>query len=268
MKSLQICALFLSAALPCAAIAGPLPPTRPIADLGKLVASLDGEYLSYSGPYGSRRIINGTSRVDLGKTNVSIGVANGQRKAGDDKFNATRATVAVAHDWTKRISTRTSVSISSDKPVFVNREFLQEVSYKPLPSTVLTLGGKYSRYYGGVDALSWSAGVAQYFGGGSVSYRFSTYDVQHIGRTTGHLVSLKLKDNLGSSQLWLGHGTALHDATWLASPEKGEFSSMELRRIQPIGGGVGLMLGVNRAWYKTDSANFHSTGARLGLVFE
>ena len=42
----------------------------------------------------------------------------------------------------------------------------------------------------------------------------------------------------------------------------------ELRRVQPIGGGVSVMLGVNRIRYNTDSAKFHGTGARVGLIFK
>ena len=234
----------------------------------KVAAMLDGEYLSYSGPFGSRRIVNAQTRVDTGDTTLSLGVSQGSRKVDGDKFNATRATVGVAHDWTSRLSTRTSASISSNQPVFVTRELVQEVSYKPLSQTVLTAGGRYARYWGGVEALSWSLGASQYFGGGMVSYRFTSFDVHNVGHTTAHLVSVKLQDPYGSNQLWAGHGSALHDALWLPTPEKGNYTSVEYRRIQPIGGGVGLMVGVNRAWYKADSSKYHATGARVGLTFD
>jgi hypothetical protein len=137
-----------------------------------------------------------------------------------------------------------------------------------LPQTVLSVSGRYARYWGGVNAVSWSVGGAQYFRGGLIGYRFSSYDVHGLGHSVGHLVNVKLKDPYGSNQLWLGHGTALHDAVWLSEPEKGTYSNIEYRRVQPIGGGVGVMLGVNRIWYKADGAKFHGTGARVGLVFE
>jgi YaiO family outer membrane protein len=240
----------------------------PLPDLKKIVASVDGEYLSYSGSFGSRRIVNAESRIDTGTTKLSLGLSQGSRKAGDDEFKATRVTVAVAHDWSSRLSTRTSASIASDRPVFVTRELIQDVSYKPTPTTVLTVGGRYARYWGDVDALSWSLGAAQYFPGGLISYRFSSFDVHHLGHSIGHLVNLKLNDPYGSNQLWLGHGTALHDAVWLTTPEKGKYSNVEYRRVQPIGGGVGLMVGVNHIWYEADSAKFHGTGVRVGLTFE
>jgi YaiO family outer membrane protein len=247
--------------------AGTVPPTKKIADLRTVAASLDSEYLSYSDAFGSRRIVNGTTVVDLGKTNLSLGIAQGTRKASGDKFHATRITATLVHDWSSRVSTRTSASIAGNQPVFVTRDLVQEVSYKPLPQTVLTVGGRYSRYFGGVDATSWSIGAAQYFRGGMAGYRYSSYNVQHLGHTAGHLVNLKVNDRLGSNQLWLGHGTALHDAIWLPTPKKGKFTSVELRRVQPIGGGVGVMLGVNRAWYDTGSTKFTGTGVRLGLTF-
>ena len=241
---------------------------EPLLDLKKVVASVDGEYLSYSGSFGSRRIVNAETRIDTGKTIVSLGVSQGSRKAGTDKFKATRLTGTLVHDWSAQVSTRTSASISSDQPVFVNRELLQEISYKPLPQTVLTVGGRYARYWGGVDAVSWSVGGAQYFRGGMVGYRFSTYDVRGLGHSVGHLVNLKMKDPHGSNQLWLGHGTSLHDAAWLPATQKGKFDSIEYRRVQPIGGGVGIMLGVSRIRYRAEGAKFHGTGARVGLVFE
>lgn len=236
--------------------------------LAKIAAMVEGEYLSYSGPFGSRRIVNAQSRVDTGDTTLSLGISQGTRNTDDDKFNATRVTVGVAHDWTPRLSTRTLASISSNQPVFVNRELVQEVSYKPLSQTVLTVGGRYARYWGGVEALSWSLGASQYFGGGMFSYRFTRFDVHNIGQTIAHLASVKLQDPYGSNQLWVGHGSALHDAIWLATPEKGNYTSFEYRRIQPIGGGVGLMVGVNRAWYNADSNKHRSTGVRAGLTFE
>jgi len=257
--------LYLFAPLALAAVS-PAQAATPF-DLKKIAASVDGEYLSYSGSFGSRRTVNAQTRMDLGDTEIQLGLSQGSRKAGDDKFNATRATAAIVHNWSSRISTRTSASISSSEPVFVNRELIQEISYKPMPQTVLTAGARYARYWGGVDAVSWSLGAAQYFRGGLVSYRFSAFNVRGRGNSTGHLVNVKVEDPYGSNQLWLGHGTSLHDAAWLGAPDKGKFNNVEYRRVQPIGGGVGLMVGVNRSWYEADNAKFRGTGARIGLTF-
>src|SRR4051812_36570728 len=81
---------------------------EPRLDLKKIMASVDGEYLSYSGTFGSRRVVNAESRIDTGSTLVSLGISQGSRKAGGDSFKATRLTAAVVHDWSSRLSTRTS----------------------------------------------------------------------------------------------------------------------------------------------------------------
>lgn len=265
MKYYPYCAALLIAS------AGPAYANPPLAgppiNIKKIAASVDGEYLSYSDAYGTRRVVNATTTMDGAKTDLSLTISQGQRKVDGDDFKAMRLSATVVHKWTDRLSTRTTAGIASDKPIFVTRELVQEVSYKPLSQTVLTVGGRYSRYYGGDDAISWSAGAAQYFRGGSVGYRFSSYKVSHLGNTTGHLVNVKLEDRLGTSQLWLGHGTALNDALSLSTPAKGKFTSAELRRVQPVGGGVSVMLGVNKIWYDGDNGKHHGTGVRFGLVF-
>ena len=238
-----------------------------IPSVQSMIAAVDGEYLTYSGAYGSRRVVNGQTKVDFGKTTLTVDVAHGVRKAGGDKFEAKRLAASVAHEWTPRFSTRTSLGISGNQPVFVNRELVQEFSYKPFAQTVVTVGGRYARYFGNVEARSWSIGAAQYFQGASVSYRFSSYNVEHLGRTSGHLVGAKLDDRYGSNQLWLAHGNSLHDTDWLATPEKGKFNSAELRRTQPIAGGVSAMVAVKRIGYDTGSTKYHGTGVRFGLVF-
>lgn len=242
-------------------------PAPKVPTVQSMIASVDGEYLSYSGDYGSRRVVNGQTKVDFGKTKLAVEIAQGIRKAGGDKFEAKRLAASLVQEWTPRFSTRTSLGISGNQPVFVNRELGQEFSYKPFTQTVVTVGGRYARYFGDVEALSWSVGAAQYFDNASVSYRFSSYDVEHLGKTSGHLVGAKLDDRYGSNQLWLAHGTSLHDADWLATPEKGKFNSAELRRVQPIAGNVSAMVAVKRIGYDTGGNKYHGTGFRVGLVF-
>ena len=53
-------------------------------NLSKVVASVDGEYLSYSGPFGSRRIVNARSTLDVGRHQIvfrfSARLAQGRRR--------------------------------------------------------------------------------------------------------------------------------------------------------------------------------------------
>jgi len=126
---------------------------------------------------------------------------------------------------------------------------------------------RYARYFGGVDVKSWSAAAARYFPGGYVSYRFTSYDAKSIGHSVGHMVSAKMGDPYGSTVAWVGHGTLVSDADWLAAPVKGQQTSIEVQRLQPIGGGVSLSLGARRTWMKTAGGDFHGNAVRLGLSF-
>jgi YaiO family outer membrane protein len=234
----------------------------------KIRASVEGEHLSYTDDRGSRHIVNAETLADLGKTTVSVGLAKGWRKTDDARFKSTRVSASLAHDWSRRLSTRTSISLASNSPVFATRDMRQDVTFKLMPETAINLGARRARYFDGVKALSWSAGATQYFAGGFVSYRFTSYDIQNVGHSTAHLVSARLKDPYGSTQLWAGHGTALREVEWLTTPAKGRFSTVELRRVQNIGGGVGLVAGVNRGWYRTGAGSFNANGVRFGLAFE
>jgi YaiO family outer membrane protein len=149
----------------------------------------------------------------------------------------------------------------------VTREAAQDVSFKVLPETVLTAGARYARYYGGTDAWSWSAGASQYFKGGMIAYRFTSYDIEHLGHSVGHLGSFKLNDRGGSSQLWVGHGTSIHDAEFLPVPQRGTYTSAELKRSQKLTPDIALNVGLRRSWYDTPEANYHGTGIHLGLTF-
>jgi len=237
-------------------------------DLKAIVASVDGEYLSYSGDFGRRVVVNAQTRIGTGPTKYSFLLSHGTRKAGDEKFEATRVQASLVHDWSARISTRTVAGFGSDEPIFVNRELGQEISYKPLAQTVVTAGGRYARYFNSVDSWSWSLGAAQYFKGGYVSYRFSDYDTDGLGHSVGHLVSGKLEDPYGATQLWLGHGTALHDADFLAVPQKGKYTQVEVQRSQSLGAGISLNVGVRRNWHETPSAKVHGTGVRVGFTLK
>ena len=58
------------------------------------------------------------------------------------------------HDFGPRFFTRSSIAVSRNKPVFARREIAQYFNFKPMRSAVLTLAGKYARYFDNRDALS------------------------------------------------------------------------------------------------------------------
>ena len=248
--------------------AAAMPGPTKLPSINSIVGSLDGEYLTYSGTHGNRVIVDARTRINMGDTRVDFALSQGFRKTDDGKLRATRVQAGLAHDWNSLISTRTSASIATSGQIFTKRELIQDVNFKLGGGTLLTAGGRYARYQDNIDAWSWSLGASQYFRGGYVGYRFSSFKFDQLGHAVGHLFSARLNDPLGGNQLWLGRGTALHDADWQGPPEKGKYTQVEYRRLQPIGGGVSLSVGVKRNWYDTPSTKFHGTGFRFGFVFE
>ena len=100
-----------------------------------------------------------------------------------------------------------------------------------------------------------------------MTYRYSLLDSHLLGRSHAHLASVRLKDpgGSGSTQLWFGQGSSLYDVVPLQSAKAGHFTSVTLRREQPIAGGVKLNFGLNRTWYRTPTGNYRGTGLLAGL---
>jgi YaiO family outer membrane protein len=171
------------------------------------------------------------------------------------------------HDWTSRLSTNVSAGVASNGQIFARNEFAGEASYKLTDSFVATAGGKYASYLGGDHVTSWSGGLGYYGRGLSATYKYSLLDSHLLGRSHAHLASLRLKDpgGSGATQLWVGQGSSLYDLVPQQSVKVGRFTSVTLRREQPVAGGVKLNLGLNRTWYRTPTGNYHGTGLLAGV---
>jgi YaiO family outer membrane protein len=241
--------------------------TAQAADLKSNKFSVSSEYTNFSGGFGKRLETSAESTTDLGKTAFTISASHGKRKYENDSFSAARLSGTVYHDWSGRFYTRTSAAVSSNKPVYATRELANDFNYKLLPNAVLTVGGKYARYYDNTDALSWSAGGTWYFASGLVTYRYTGFDVQKLGKSHGHLASFRLKDGGGSTQLWLGAGTSLHEQQLQSVGREGRYRSVAVQRVQPIKGPVALSVSINRSWYDTPGVKYRGTTASVGLTF-
>lgn len=232
-------------------------------------SNLHIEYTDYSKLYGDRAVLTADSRLGIGgATRFTFSLSEGQRRAPDHNRRASRAEAGVDHDWTDRLTTHSSVSLATNGSVFAKRQFSQDISYKLTKGLVGTVGGEYSSYGNGHNVTNWSAGGAYYVPGAMVSYRFNLYDSNRFGRSHAHLVSVRVKDpgGTGSTRLWLGHGTSLYEVDMPGNPT-GKFTSVALMRSQPIGGGVALDIGVNRAWYDTPTGSYRGMGVVTGLSF-
>ena len=226
-------------------------------------------YTDYSKAFGSRRESAVESTTRLGTTSFTLAVTQGRRKFEDESHSALRLSGALYQNWTDRFYTRTYGSLSSSKPVFTTREIGTDLNLKILDGTVATIGGKAARYSGRRDALAWAVGATQYFRGGFATYRFTRYDVESLGKSHGHMATLRIKDGAGpgSTQLWLGAGNSLQEELFTAD-RRGKFRSVALQRIQPIKGPVALTVSLGRTWYDMPEGDHKGTRLSLGLAID
>jgi YaiO family outer membrane protein len=233
-----------------------------------VTASMRLEYTDFSKLYGTRTVLTADSRLGMGnRTRFTFSASGGQRRASGSTIRSAQVGGAVDHDWTDRLSTHSSASLASNGSIFANTQFGQDISYELVGGFVGTVGGKHASYGNRNNVTTWSAGAAYYLGGVTLSYRFSLLDSNRLGRSSAHLASFRLKDpgGSGSIELWAGHGTSLYEVINLPTAAAGRFTSVAVRRVQPVGGGVALNLGLNRSWYQTPAGNYHGTGVSFGF---
>ena len=232
--------------------------------------TLTGGHTDFTDGYGSRTTL-GIESVDKRGANTWVfGVIGGQRRYGDGtRFDGTNMSGAFSRRWNARWSSRTSAAFSTDDPVFANRFVEQDVSWRGVQDFVLTAGARYSEYFGGADAWAWHAAGAWYRDRLTVRYRYTHHDVSTLGNSHSHLLSFRMNDRQsgGHTQLWFGTGTSLHEYDWQPIVQPGDYRSIALRRVQPLGRGVALNLDVDQSWYDTPVADYRGTGLRAGVAW-
>lgn len=231
-------------------------------------ASATLEYTDFSDGFGDRLVGEASVTGRWSATTLTFDLAHGRRDYGDEDFSGTRGRATLYQDWSDRFYTRTSVALATNSPVFPGHDISQEVNYKFLPNAVATGAVRHIRYYRGRDALALSAGGTYYFKGGFGSYRYTSYDVEGVGRTHGHLATVRINDSAGrgETQLWLGAGNSLHDYDWLPETSRGRVRSVALRRVQPIKDRIALDLTVGKSWHDAGAVDYDGTSIRVGLV--
>ena len=255
MRTLSNIMLLSVAAAPAASFAAPL--------------NFNVDHTSYSAGRGSRLVSTADAVAALAEdSKLYLSLSGGERRVGGERIRAARVSGTLRHDWSNRLSTRSSVSLATNGRVFARNEFAQDVSYKLTDSLALTAGGKYASYPGD-HVTSWSGGAGYYGRGFSLTYRFSLLASQQLGRSHAQLASVQLKDpgGSGSTQLMVGQGTSLYDVVPEQSVKAGKFVSLSLKRQQPLVSGVQLNFGVNRSWYRTPTGNYRGTGLLAGVSF-
>lgn len=227
------------------------------------------EYTDFNDGMGHRLVGSAWLDLDLGETAVVTKVSAGERDFGDESHSGVEGEIAVYHDWNDILSTRTSASLASDDVVFAQRSIEHDFNFKVMPKTVLLAGIKHVEYDGGLDALVLSAGVTRYFKGGFISYRFNRYDLDGLGNTRSHLVSVRFNDggdSKGSTQIWLGRGTALQEVDFAATPFRGHSTGVSLRRVQPLGEKLNLNVAAGYTKFDTEFNDYSGVSLKAGLT--
>jgi len=205
-------------------------------------------------------------RVDEGTT-VVFTPAVGERRAAGFSATAVGGGAAIYHDWSPAISTRMSAFFAENEPVFANQDLALDLTAKVAANTTVTLGGRYARYYGGVDVVFASAGVRQYFRFGSVSYRLTRVDPEGRDAYFAHLFNLSVKDGKGDgrTQLWLSAGEASYSSVHMPAGFSGKDYGINLQRVQPLGGNVNLVPSLGYTSYARPGDRVSAVNLGLGI---
>lgn len=235
---------------------------------GAAPLNLNVDHTTYSAGRGTRTISTVDAVAAMAEdTKLYLSLSGGERRVAGNRTRAARISGTLRHDWSSRLSTNITAAVATNGQIFARNEFAGDVSYKLTDALVATAGGKYATYLGGDHVASWSGGLGYYGRGFSATYRYSQIDSHLLGRSHAHLASFRVKDpgGSGSTQLWFGKGSSLYDIVPQQSVEAGNFTSVTLRREQPIAGGVNLNFGLNRTWYRTPTGNYHGSGLLAGV---
>ncbi|HEI2451564.1 TPA: YaiO family outer membrane beta-barrel protein [Escherichia coli] len=219
------------------------------------------EYINYSGDHGKRNLSFIELRNKLEDGNTVFNLSYGERDYGGGKsWDSVRARATVWYKWNKWLSSRTSLAVAENTPVFARKDFQQDVSLKILPDTIFTVGYRYANYFEDIDVNAWSGGVAWYVGSFIASWRYTHYDTQEIGGSYSHLLSVRMNDknSSGYTQLWLGRGNGAYTYDWAPDTKKGTIKSVNLKRTQPLNEYITLGLSAGKQWYKTPVDKYHN----------
>jgi YaiO family outer membrane protein len=229
-------------------------------------ASVRGE--DFTRGIGSRRWATLEYRLESDETTLTFSTTTGERRSVVSKDRAVGGSVAVYHKWSDAVSTRTHVFVSQNEPVFARYDLSQDLTVRLMEGTALTVGGRYARFFGNQDVRFASAGLRQYFRGGSVSYRLSLVDPDERPPYLAHLVNLSVNDENGAgrTRLWLSAGEASYDGPHIGSTSKGKDYAAVIQRSQPIGGPLALTITGGIASYARRGRNSTGTSVGLGLT--
>lgn len=225
------------------------------------------ETRDYSDGYGSLDTYTGELVKKFGDTTVVITPSYGERDYSALSANALSIGGTVYHRFSDSVSTRTSVAVSENAPVFATRQVAQDVNFRILPKTTAMVGARWARYYGNADAYFVSGGLRYYFGAGSVAYKATYVEPDNRDAIVSHQVSVNINDGNGNgkTQLWLSAGEASLDNSAFVADFSGEDYAAYLRRYQPLTSKLNLVASVGYASYDRPQGRVEAPTFGLGL---
>jgi YaiO family outer membrane protein len=255
----------LYAALAAAAALCPMPA---LAQQHRQTVTASAETQEFSDDLGSLRSASLEYKFSNDDTTVTFTPTVGERRAPGVRETAVGGGATWNQDWSSRISTRTHAFVAQEKPVFAQYDFAQDVTVRVGSNTALTLGGRWARYFGRQDVTFLSAGLRQYFKGGSVAYRLTRVDPEGRSAYLAHLVNLSVRDPKGSgkTQLWLSAGEASLSSSQLAANFSGEDYGAVLQRTQPLTDRLSVIPTVGYASYDRPGDRLEAINLGLGLA--
>ncbi len=230
---------------------------------------LVAESRSYSDDLGSLKTVRLDYELDDDNLTLVISPAFGNRQSGDVDVSAVGLGGTLYLKLAKGLTTRTQVFLAEEKPVLVNRDLAQDVSFNIGRRTVTTLGLRWATYFGNQELVYLNGGVRHYFKGGSVAYRYSRIDPDSGKAFSSHLVNLSLNDSNGpgKSQLWVAYGQTNPEIFDPALSFSGKDYGVSVRRVQPVGGGLSLVGLAGYASYDRPAGRVSATTFGLGIRF-
>lgn len=238
------------------------------AELTSLTAGYD--FNDYSGTHGSRQMRFAEIKNTLDKGALVMNLSDGEREYnGDERYHSIRGRASLWYRWNGWLSTRSSITLAEDTPVFARQDVQQDVTVKVLKPLLITGGYRTARYYGGVDVDAWSAGLTWYAGPTITNWRYTWYDSHGAGDSYSHVVSLRLNDatGKGSTQVWVAWGSGAYNYDWAPERYTGTTQSVSLRRMQPLSEHWALGMTLGKQWYDMPLENYHGLNAALDLTW-
>lgn len=206
-------------------------------------------------------------KLDDGDTTVLLSPVFGARRGGTETAYSAGLDATVYQRWSPGISTRTSVFIAENAPVFAHLDIGQDITLNIAKNTTVTAGARWARYFGGHDVAFQSIGLRYYFEGGSVSYRVMRVNPDNRDAFYGHLFNLAVNDvqGAGKTQLWLSSGTTSYNRIQPEDNISGDDYAAVLQRFQPLSHNLNLVAAAGITSYARPAGRTTGSNFKLGI---